>query len=112
VLDLDLDLDLERDAADGPARVLLRPEQLRLGAPGPGLPGGRVRTVDFYGHDARVWLELPGRLTVSARLEGTELPVEGQDVSVSVLGPALHFPALPIPVEPFPAGADGPDVAA
>ena len=105
-------LDLERDVADGPARVLLRPEQLRLGAPGPGLPGGRVRAVDFYGHDARVWLELPGGLTVSARLEGTELPVEGQDVSVSVLGPALHFPALPIPVEACPAGADGPDVAA
>src|ERR687886_2135759 len=55
-------LDLDDPAEDGPARILLRPEQLRLGAPAAGLPGGRVRSVDFYGHDARVWLELPGGL--------------------------------------------------
>jgi iron(III) transport system ATP-binding protein len=86
-------LDLDGAAEDGPARILLRPEQLRLGAPAAGLPGGRVRTVDFYGHDARVWLDLPGGLAVSARLDGAQLPVEGQDVSISVLGAALHFPS-------------------
>ncbi|WP_448627826.1 ABC transporter ATP-binding protein [Geodermatophilus sp. URMC 64] len=85
--------------ADGPARVLLRPEQLRLGEPGGGLPAARVRSVDFYGHDARVWLELPGGPTVSARLEGTRLPVEGQDVSISVVGPALPFPSGARPAE-------------
>jgi iron(III) transport system ATP-binding protein len=79
--------------ADGPARVLLRPEQLRLGSPSDTLPGGRVRSVDFYGHDARVWLDLPSGLTVTARLEGMELPTEGQDVSISVLGMALAYPA-------------------
>ena len=87
-------LDLVGDSAEGPARVLLRPEQLRLGAPTADLPGARVRSIDFYGHDARVWLELPAGLTVSARLEGTELPTEGQQVSVSVLGPALTFPTV------------------
>ena len=44
---------------DGPARVLLRPEQLRLGAPGADAPVARVLRVDFYGHDSRVWLSWP-----------------------------------------------------
>ena len=73
--------------------MLLRPEQLRLVAPSGTLPRARVRSVDFYGHDARVWLELPTGTIVSARLEGMELPVEGQDVSIAVVGPALSFPA-------------------
>jgi iron(III) transport system ATP-binding protein len=86
-------LDLVGESTEGPARVLLRPEQLRLGAPRADLPGARVRSVDFYGHDARVSLELPAGGTVSARLEGSELPAEGQQVSIAVLGPALTFPA-------------------
>jgi iron(III) transport system ATP-binding protein len=40
-----------------------------------------------------VWLDLPDGLIVSARLDGAQLPVEGQDVSVSVLGAALRFPS-------------------
>ena len=48
--------------ADGAARVLLRPEQLRLSAPVSTRPTARVRSVDFYGHDSRVWLDLPGGL--------------------------------------------------
>jgi iron(III) transport system ATP-binding protein len=78
--------------ADGPARVLLRPEQLRLGMPGPDLPQGRVRSVDFYGHDARVVLELPGGRQVAARLDGADLPSEGERVGVSVTGSAMAFP--------------------
>ena len=46
--------------ADGAARVLLRPEQLRLSAPGADRSRPRVRSVDFYGHDSRAWLDLPG----------------------------------------------------
>ena len=66
---------------DGPARVLLRPEQLRLSAASARAarrPLARVRSVDFYGHDSRVWLDLPGGATVSARLEGADLPVVGR----------------------------------
>jgi iron(III) transport system ATP-binding protein len=78
---------------DGHARVLLRPEQLRLSAPEPGAPVARVRSVDFYGHDSRVWLDLPDGGTVSARLDGVDLPDAGDDVAISVRGTALAFAA-------------------
>ncbi|MGY1718670.1 ABC transporter ATP-binding protein [Blastococcus sp. SYSU DS0552] len=79
-------------ADDGPVRVLLRPEQLRL-APS-FAPGVRaeVRSVDFYGHDSRVWLSLPGGVTVAARLEGADLPSVGEEVAIEVAGTALTFP--------------------
>jgi iron(III) transport system ATP-binding protein len=84
--------------ADGAARVLLRPEQLRLSAPVPTAPGAtgpiaRVRSVDFYGHDSRAWLDLPGGVRVSARLDGTDLPSAGDHVSVTVRGIALAYPS-------------------
>jgi iron(III) transport system ATP-binding protein len=88
---------------DGTARVLLRPEQLRLSPPGPTAPVARVRSVDFYGHDSRVWLDLPGGLTVSARLDGADLPSAGDDVSIAVRGRALAFPATQD--RPLTAGA-------
>ncbi len=99
-------LPLDRPCPDGRARILLRPEQLRLGPPATTLPGARVRGVDFYGHDSRVWLDLPSGLTVSARLEGADLPTAGQDVSIAVLGPALPFPMGPAPVGQPAAGQD------
>jgi iron(III) transport system ATP-binding protein len=40
-----------------------------------------------------VWLDLPSGVTVSARLEAGDLPSAGDDVSVSVRGVALTFPA-------------------
>jgi iron(III) transport system ATP-binding protein len=62
----------------------------------------RVRSVDFYGHDSRIWLDLPDGGTVSARLDGADLPSAGDDVAISVRGTALAFPtghaaALPVP---------------
>ena len=86
------DVVLERPVADGPVRVLLRPEQLRLSASAPGAVPARVRGVDFYGHDSRVWLDLVGGLTVSARLEGADVPATGDEVAVTVSGTALPFP--------------------
>lgn len=80
---------------DGRARLLLRPEQLRLSPPD--AAGGevvaRVAGVDFYGHDARVRLTLPDGVTLSARLDGTALPSTGTHVAVTVRGSALAFPA-------------------
>jgi iron(III) transport system ATP-binding protein len=103
-------LDLARACPDGPARVLLRPEQLRLAPPAAAGTPARVRRVDFYGHDSRVRLDLPGGLAVNARLEGGDLPVAGSDVSVTVRGSALPFPAGPPPV--VPSGTDaGPPAA-
>jgi iron(III) transport system ATP-binding protein len=84
----------EGAVADGRARVLLRPEQLRLSRPGqPDAVVARVRSVDFYGHDSRVWLTLPDGGSVSARLDGADLPSVGDDVAVTVRGTALAFPA-------------------
>ncbi|TKJ28379.1 ABC transporter ATP-binding protein [Blastococcus sp. CCUG 61487] len=77
---------------DGPARLLLRPEQLRLSAPVEGDGVARVRSVDFYGHDSRVWLGLPSGVTISARVEGSDVPAPGDAVVVSVRGTALAFP--------------------
>jgi iron(III) transport system ATP-binding protein len=86
-------LDVDRETPDGAARVLLRPEQLRLSAPAGTAPAARVRSVDFYGHDSRVGLDLPSGIAVSARVDGADLPSVGDDVSVSVLGTAVPFPA-------------------
>jgi len=83
---------------DGPARVLLRPEQLRLVAAVPGAAPARVRRVDFYGHDSRVWLDLPDGGTVSARLDGADVPAAGEDVSIAVRGVARVFPPRPVDV--------------
>jgi iron(III) transport system ATP-binding protein len=92
------ELTLGRSCPDGPVRVLLRPEQLRLSA-GPGTRA-RVRGVDFYGHDARIELELPSGRRVGARTDGGVLPAEGAEVAVSVHGPAVPFPVAE-PVRPW-----------
>ncbi len=78
---------------EGPARVLLRPEQLRLVPPAGNLPVARVRRVDFYGHDSRVWLDLADGGSVSARLDGADVPSAGDEVSIAVRGAARVFPA-------------------
>ena len=88
-------LAMERSCPDGRARVVLRPEQLRLSSPAAAGPVARVRSVDFYGHDSRVWLDLPSGVTVSARLEGADVPVAGDSVSITVHGGVLPFPAAP-----------------
>jgi iron(III) transport system ATP-binding protein len=88
-------LPLERSCPDGRARVLLRPEQLRLSAPAATGPVARVRGVDFYGHDSRVWLDLPSGVTVSARLDGADVPVVGDAVTITVRGAVLPFPSDP-----------------
>ncbi len=104
------ELPLARPCPEGPVRVLLRPEQLRLSAgprsAGPGTRA-RVRGVDFYGHDARIELELPSGRRVHARTEGADLPAEGTEVGVVVSGPAVPFPGTAPGVarapEPTPA---------
>ncbi|MCA0146802.1 ABC transporter ATP-binding protein [Blastococcus sp. LR1] len=83
---------------DGPARILLRPEQLRLVTPSPAALTARVSAVDFYGHDSRVRLDLPGGGSVAARLGGLDLPAVGEQVAIEVTGSALAFPATgPVP---------------
>ncbi|NWB96508.1 ABC transporter ATP-binding protein [Pseudomonas gingeri] len=87
---------------DGPVRVLLRPEQLRLSAlhDGMGMEAGKARgrvlKVDYYGHDACVHLSLLGDVglstTLIARLSGHLCPRSGDEVAISVEGEVLAYP--------------------
>ena len=115
---------LEADVRDGRARSLLGdwpstapcptgppgcccgPSSYGSALPPARLPQARVRSIDFYGHDSRVWLDLPDGATVIARLEGADLPVVGQEVGITVVGAALPFPAArtaPGTAQPVPA---------
>ena len=76
----------------GPARLLVRPEQIELvGSSQPGVEA-RVVDVSYFGHDAAVHLEVlaSGRL-VTARVSGTAVPVPGTLVRVSVAGPVAAY---------------------
>ncbi|HST64717.1 MAG TPA: ABC transporter ATP-binding protein [Mycobacteriales bacterium] len=82
-----------RGAVDGPARILLRPEQLVLSPDGAGVRA-RVRDVSYFGHDAAVRLELlPGGTEVLARVAGHDRPEPGSEVHLTVAGEALAYPA-------------------
>jgi iron(III) transport system ATP-binding protein len=81
-----------RGAVTGPARILLRPEQVVLAAAGGGVPA-RVRDVSYFGHDAAVRLALLDDGTeVLARVAGHDRPAPGAVVHLSVTGDALAYP--------------------
>ena len=87
-------LPLAQPARDGLGTAVLRPEQVHLVAPGDGLPA-RVLSIEFYGHDANVRLEVlcPGTMPmrVLCRTQGT-LP-DDDEVAVRIVGPVTWFPA-------------------
>jgi iron(III) transport system ATP-binding protein len=77
-------------AADGPAEILVRPEQIVLGPVG---VSARVADVSYFGHDAAVRLDLlPGGPAVTARVHGHDLPAPGTEVRLTVTGDAASFP--------------------
>ncbi|PXY27606.1 ABC transporter ATP-binding protein [Prauserella muralis] len=87
-------------AVDGGGRgtVLVRPEQVHLGgASGEGVPA-TVTDVLFHGHDATVLLRLADGPAVRSRVQGPLPAGRGDDVRVSVRGPARFFPAADQPV--------------
>jgi iron(III) transport system ATP-binding protein len=76
----------------GPARLMVRPEQIDLlGSPTAGVET-RVVDVSYFGHDAALQLEVltSGRL-VTARVRGTAVPVPGSILRVSVKGPVVAY---------------------
>ena len=80
--------------ADGPARVLLRPEQLRLSAParrGSCWPAWAASTSTAT--TPASGSPCPDGTAVTARLDGADLPATGAYVAVTVRGSALAFPA-------------------
>ncbi len=90
---------------DGPALLMLRPEQLQIStAPAAGTGGVRavVSSVEYFGHDCVVTAELPGdgatpATSVTCRLLGAERMTTGSAVAISVLGAALAYPLRPLP---------------
>jgi iron(III) transport system ATP-binding protein len=82
--------------------VLIRPEQIRLGPPHPGLYTARVTQARYHGHDALVTVrpEADGREgepgagdELHVRIIGAELPAPGDRVSLEVHGPVVAWPA-------------------
>jgi iron(III) transport system ATP-binding protein len=88
------DLPLAGACPDGPAEVLVRPEQVRLdGTASPARIQARVAEVSFYGHDAACRLDLqPDGPALVARLIGVEAPAIGSIVTVGVAGGVVAFP--------------------
>ncbi len=91
-------LPLAVPAPDGPATVLIRPEQIALRPPDAATAGseGRVRDVTYYGKDATVRLTLSGSLvTITARVPGYAAPQIGEAVRVVVHGSVVAYPDRP-----------------
>ncbi|WP_432559845.1 ABC transporter ATP-binding protein [Granulicoccus sp. GXG6511] len=82
--------DITVNALDGAGSVMLRPEQILVLPPAPGLPSGEVELVTFFGHDADVQVRLDSGETVIARIQG-DLP-RGR-VSLQVRGAGCFYPA-------------------
>ncbi len=90
---------------DGPALLMLRPEQLQISTrPGSEVHGVRavVSSVEYFGHDCVVTAELPGDAvtpgtSVTCRLLGAERMTTGSVVAISVTGAALAYPPHAVP---------------
>ncbi len=100
---------------DGPAMLMLRPEQLEIhrfepsdGSMVRGVPAV-VSSVDYFGHDCVVTAELPATAglpatSVTCRLLGGDEVLPGARVSISVSGAALAYP-LETRTQNIPAGS-------
>ena len=90
-------------AFDGPAKLMLRPEQLQIhrstdadSSLARGVPAV-VLSVDYFGHDCVVTAELPAAAglpatSVTCRLLGGDEVIPGASVNISVSGAALAYP--------------------
>ncbi|HEY5116257.1 MAG TPA: ABC transporter ATP-binding protein [Nakamurella sp.] len=86
---------------DGPALLMLRPEQIQL-HPRPAADDGSVgvvSSVEYFGHDCVVTAALPGALdapatTVTCRLLAGEHLEPGMKITISVSGAAMAYPVV------------------
>lgn len=84
-----------RAMPDGPARLLLRPEQLTLHLqPADDTVGASVIELRYHGHEGLAQLRLhhPDEETVLARVPGELVLAHGQEVWVGATGPAHAWP--------------------
>jgi iron(III) transport system ATP-binding protein len=78
------------DPTVGPVTVLIRPEHVRIVDSG---PAARVTSIDYYGHDALVDLDLiadPG-IRISARIDAPVALRVGDAVNLQVVDPVLGY---------------------
>jgi iron(III) transport system ATP-binding protein len=105
--------------APGPVQadvtVLIRPEQIRLVPPRPGIRAARVSAARYHGHDALVTVQpgepgepnepgqpstpgaSPGNGLLHVRTAGSDLPVPGERVGLEVHGPVVAWPVTSQP---------------
>jgi hypothetical protein len=94
--------------------VLIRPEQIRLVPPRPGIGAARVSAARYHGHDALVTVQpdephrngdggtqsgsppagadRPRNGVLHVRITGSDLPVPGDQVGLEVHGPVVAWP--------------------
>jgi len=78
---------------DGPAEVMVRPEQIRVAAqPVAGAAEAKVLAVTYYGHDASAALSLGGGAgEITTRVPGHMAPPPGADVWLTVEGVVMAY---------------------
>jgi iron(III) transport system ATP-binding protein len=85
-------LDVRKGVAPGPARVMIRPEQIGIVASD--VPEGvsaRVLDVSYFGHDALVRMKLRNGVVITARPPGFAAPRPDDEVRLVVHGPVHAF---------------------
>ena len=87
-------LELARAAPDGPADVMVRPEQIRFEPRAQaGATQAKVLAVTYYGRDASIAVALDaGGEPLEARVAGHMAPEQGARVWLSVEGPVMAYP--------------------
>jgi len=81
-------LNLADAMPDGPVRVMVRPEQIKLGQNG---TPAQVSAVTFYGHDAVLRLNLDNGDNVTARIFTQNVPQAGTQVRLAVEGDVVAY---------------------
>lgn len=104
------ELPVASDRGDGPATLLLRPEQISL-TTGPGTQAS-VRSVEFHGHDGVVGLVVDSRTDVVARCASHLLPATGDEVVIAVHGSAIAVDVSPTDAHPTMQLLGGPNARA
>ncbi|WP_146341131.1 ABC transporter ATP-binding protein [Nesterenkonia sp. NBAIMH1] len=85
------EIPLRFPAAAGPARVMLRPEQLTLAPAGRGVLGV-VLDSDYFGHDTTVTVRVHGQDEVlRVRQLNTPPPAPGETIGLDVEGPGMAY---------------------
>lgn len=85
-------LPLHTPIPDGPAEVMLRPEQIAVAPAGASGIIARVVGSTYFGKDCTLRLELAADATITARVPGHAAPASGDAVSLSVGSPVVAYP--------------------